>query len=276
MRALAVLSLFVSLGALAGPVTVIRPKPFIGDQVTYYVMLDGKPVSDLDSRESVRFDVPAGRHALAIRCPKALSRSYLETQLERDFGTGPAFFAVEPKYDCATLHPLDAAAAAPMLANTTLRAPASTYVEGEVGASAAALSETPAPASPQPQAGARQQVASATAAWVEAFNSRDPARIAALYDGDAVLIGADAKAPAVGKPAIAAYFAEARTRPMDRAALGEHQVRVYGDTAIDSGLCNFFAVNAGKATVTPVRYTFVYRKRDGKWLIVQHHASHVP
>ena len=255
---------------------MIRPTPFIGAEETYYVVLDGKPVSDLESRESVRFAVPAGRHALAIRCPKPLSRSYVETQLERDFGPAPAFFAIEPKYDCVTLHLLDAAAAAPMLANTTLRAPASTYVEGEVKASAAAVSETPAPASPQPPAGAQQQVAAATAAWVEAFNSRDPARIAALYDGDAVLIGADAKAPAVGKAAIAAYFAGAPKRPMDRAALGEHDVRVYGATAIDSGLCNFFVVNGGRAAVTPVRYTFVYRKRGGKWLIVQHHASRIP
>jgi hypothetical protein len=33
---------------------------------------------------------------------------------------------------------------------------------------------------------AKQQVAKATAAWVEAYNSRDPARITALYDPEAV------------------------------------------------------------------------------------------
>jgi hypothetical protein len=46
--------------------------------------------------------------------------------------------------------------------------------------------------------------------------------------------------------------------------------------AIDSGLYNFFFVREGKALLVPARYTFVYRKRDGKWLIVEHHSSRVP
>jgi hypothetical protein len=35
--------------------------------------------------------------------------------------------------------------------------------------------------------GAKDQVAAATGAWVAAYNTRDPARISALYDQEAVL-----------------------------------------------------------------------------------------
>src|SRR5262245_21761435 len=38
-------------------------------------------------------------------------------------------------------------------------------------------------------AGPKDDVAAATQAWAEAFNSRDPARVLALYDAEAVLWG---------------------------------------------------------------------------------------
>lgn len=270
MRALAGLPLFLSLAVQAGEVTVIRPTAFVGSEATYYVVLDERPVSDLETRESVRFDAPAGRRVLAIRCPKAMSRTYAETKLERDFGAGPAFFVIEPKFDCVTIRPLEPQTAAALMANTTLRpALAGAYVAGQVAASAPVETR-------DVEVGPQEAVAAATAAWVDAFNSRDPARLTALYDADAVLLGTRAKKPAAGKAAIAAYFGDAAKRPTNRVALGEHSVRVYGDTAIDSGLYNFFEVRDGTAVMTPARYTLVYRQRDGKWLIVEHHSSRVP
>jgi uncharacterized protein (TIGR02246 family) len=276
LRALAGLAAFVALAAQAGEVTVIRPTAFIGAESPYYVMLDGKLASDLESREHVRFNVAPGRHVLAVRCPKGMFSTYAETRRPQDFGAGPAFFVVEPSSDCVTITPVDARAAAPLLANTRLRPAetASTYTEGAVEASTPAAALAPAVAAPA--AAAKDEIGAATAAWIDAFNSRDPARLTSLYDPEAVLIGTSARQPAAGSAAIAAYFRDAPKRPMDRVALGEHTVRVYGDVAIDSGLYNFFQVSDGKAAVTPARYTFVYRKRDGKWLIVEHHSSRVP
>lgn len=272
MRAPAILLLLAWASAHAGEVTVIRPTAFIGADLTYFVALDGRALRDIETRQHVRFDVPAGRHVLAVRCPKALSLEYTETSVDEQFGAEPAFFVIEPKFDCVTLQRVDARAARPLLGNTSLRAAATTsFREGKVQASDAA-GGTPAPVA-RPAA---FEVSTLTAAWVEAFNSRDPARIVALYDPQAVLIGTSAKAPAVGTAAIADYFRDAPSRPMDRVALGEHTARQFGDTAIDSGLYTFFQVQDGKATVAPARYTFVYRKRDGKWLIVEHHSSRVP
>jgi hypothetical protein len=112
---------------------------------------------------------------------------------------------------------------------------------------------------------AKQQVAEATAAWVAAYNSR--ARITALYDPEAVFWGTSAKTIAANPSAIANYFKDAGKTPEARVTLGEQHIRVYGDVAINTGYYTFR---------NPARYTFVYRKRDGKWLIVDHHSSRVP
>jgi len=62
-------------------------------------------------------------------------------------------------------------------------------------------------------------------------------------------------------------------RTTQRAALGERNIRVLGDTAIDSGTLTFFEMRNGQATTTPARYSLTYRNRGGKWLIVDHQSS---
>ena len=273
MRTLAVLALLVPLGASAGEVTVIRPTAFIGADSTYYVVLDGRPLRDIETRQHVRFDVPNGRHALAVRCPKALTLEYAESRIEEEFGAAPAFFVIEPKFDCVTISRIDARAAAPLIGNSTLRADTGTsYEEGKVQPRAG--SEASPPASP-PREAPQGEIAGLTAAWVEAFNSGDVARLASLYDPQAVLIGTTAKQPVSGAAAISAYFRQVAGNAA-RVAPGEHLLRAYGDVAVDSGLYSFFFVREGKAVLVPARYTFVYRKHDGKWLIVEHHSSRVP
>ena len=114
---------------------------------------------------------------------------------------------------------------------------------------------------------AKQQVAEATAAWVAAYNSRDPARITVLYDPEAVFWGTSAKTIAASPAAIAEYFKDAGKTPQARVTLGEQHIRIYGDVAINTGYYTFR---------NPARYTFVYRNQNGKWLIVDHHSSRVP
>ena len=275
MRAAGLLALLFALPAHATEVTVIRPKPFIAADDTYYVIPEAGTPLDIDSREHVRFSAPPGKHVLAVHCPKANSRTYAEAKRAYELGAAPAYFVIEPKFDCVSIEPVDARTAASLIASSSPH-PAgrqSTYEGGTVLAAAAVETRETDPA---PKEAPGSEIAAATAAWVDAFNSRDPARIVGLYEPDAVLIGTNAKQPAAGSAAIAAYFADAPKRPMDRVALGEHTVRVYGDMAIDSGLYNFFLVSDGKSTLVPGRYTFVYRKRDGKWRIVEHHSSRVP
>lgn len=124
--------------------------------------------------------------------------------------------------------------------------------------------------------GDKDQVAAATAAWRAAYDSRDPARITAMYDSDAVLWGTTAKTVAATPAAVAEYFKDAPKSPNARVAFGEQHIRVYGDVAVNTGYYTFSNVRDGQPVSVPARFTMVFRNRDGKWLIVAHHSSRVP
>jgi uncharacterized protein (TIGR02246 family) len=114
-------------------------------------------------------------------------------------------------------------------------------------------------------------------AWREAFNSRDPKRIVALYAPTAVFWGTTAKTIARTPEELWAYFKDAGQRPLTRVAFDSTNLRVMGDVAIASGAYTFSDVKDGVASnVRPSRYTFVFRKFGDSWLIVDHHSSRVP
>ena len=135
---------------------------------------------------------------------------------------------------------------------------------------------TPARAQPAQPAESASVVA-ATAAWVDAFNSRDPKRIVALYAPDAAFWGTTAKTIATTPDAVWAYFKDAGLRPFTRVAIAGQHPRVYGAIAINSGAYTFSEVRDGVATnVRQARFTFVFRREGDRWVIVEHHSSRVP
>src|SRR5215467_2293551 len=126
-------------------------------------------------------------------------------------------------------------------------------------------------------AGAQEDVAAATQAWAEAMTSHDGDRVLALYDSEAVLWGTRSPTLRDNPAALREYFNILRTVPPSyKAVLGEQRVRIYGDFAINTGTYTFSEVRDGKEIARPARFSFVYRKRDGRWLIVDHHSSAVP
>lgn len=114
----------------------------------------------------------------------------------------------------------------------------------------------------------------ATEAWAEAFKSRDPERIANLYDTDAVLWGTRSTKLAYDHASIVEYYTG--MFPESAVAFGEHRLRVYGGTAIDTGTYTVSYVRDGAAVVIPARFSLTYRLHGGKWLIVDHHSSLLP
>lgn len=128
--------------------------------------------------------------------------------------------------------------------------------------------------------GERDQVAAATQAWIDAMGSHDPARVAALYAPDAVLWGTTSPTIRDNPAAIRDYFNLLTRVPPDyKGILGEQRIRIYGDIAINTGTYTFVGPArdaAGNPIRRPSRFSFVYRKRDGHWLIVDHHSSAVP
>lgn len=128
--------------------------------------------------------------------------------------------------------------------------------------------------------GAKEQVAAATQAWIDAMGSHDPERVVALYDPEAVLWGTTSPVLRDNPAAIGDYFKFLRTAPpYYKGVLGEQRIRVYGDIAINTGTYTFIGPArdaAGNPISRAARFSFVYRNRDGRWLIVDHHSSAVP
>jgi len=244
-------------------VTVIRPRSVVQAEWPFYIVVADQPVFDLRNGENTRFRISSGRQAFAIRCGGGLTSRPPDARVEQDFPPrGTAYFIVEPKNECASVKAVDARTAAPDLATTRYRA------VGTVNPMAQAQGDAPATFSSQPgaplaasaaAATPQAQVAAATAAWTEAFNSRDPARLASLYDSDAVLRDTSGQRLAAGPGAIAEYLRSAKAPA--KVSIGEQDIRVFGETAVDSG------------TNTLGRYNIVYRNRGGKWSIVDHNIS---
>ena len=239
----------------ASEVTVIRPHSIVQQEWPFYIVVADQPVFDLRSGERTRFRISSGRQALVIRCGSAISKPH-DVRIDHDFAPGgAAYFIVEPKGECAGIKPVDARGAADDLRTTRFRAVGMVnpmaQATGDAPAAFSSAAAAPA-AAPAAAAGPNQQVAAASAAWIDAFNSRDVARLASLYDTDAVLRDSSGQRLAAGPGAIAGYL-RAATAP----SLGEQEIRVFGDTAVASSKS----------------HNIVYRNRGGKWLIVDHNLS---
>jgi ketosteroid isomerase-like protein len=108
-----------------------------------------------------------------------------------------------------------------------------------------------------------------TKAWVDAYNAGDADKIVALYAEAGVVMPPDA-------PAVAGHDALRRYLVADIASskaaglsfmLGEESAGVSGDLGWHSGT---YKVNgAGGATVGTGKYLEVWRKAEGKWLIIR-------
>ena len=129
-------------------------------------------------------------------------------------------------------------------------------------------------ADPAPDDSTVRSVQAATEEWIATFNTRDPAKISALYAPDAVLWGTVSKTIRTTPEEIFEYFTESATRrPKLRMFLGEQTVRLYGDIATNSGYYTSRNPVDGQEVVIPMRFTFMYRRDGDRWMIVNHHSS---
>ena len=130
---------------------------------------------------------------------------------------------------------------------------------------------------PMAWAGEKEDVAAATAKWAEVFTDDNPDPILALYDTEAVMWGTLSPTRRDDPAAIRDYFVKAfKALPGHKVTFGDQLIRVYGNTAINTGYYTFSFVKDGEAKSLPARYSFVYVKRNGDWKIVDFHSSKMP
>ena len=126
-------------------------------------------------------------------------------------------------------------------------------------------------------AGPKEDVGAATQAWIDGMNSHNAERVVALYDAEAVLWGTRSSTLRDTPTTVRDYFKVLQTVPSSyKVVVGEQRIRIYGDMAINTGTYTFSEDRDGKPITRPARFSFVYRNRDGRWLIVDHYSSAVP
>jgi uncharacterized protein (TIGR02246 family) len=126
-------------------------------------------------------------------------------------------------------------------------------------------------------AGPKEDVAAAAVKWTEIFAQNNPDTISALYAKDSVLWGTLSPTVRSDPAAIKAYFVGAfNALPKATVKFGDQLVRVYGNTAVNTGYYTFSYTKDGETKSIPARYSFTYVKDGNDWLIVDHHSSSVP
>ncbi len=141
-----------------------------------------------------------------------------------------------------------------------------------IALSAAALLTAPAYAGND-----EKEVAAAFADWRHALSSGKAETIVKLYDEDAILLATLAAKPLKTQEERLAYFTGLMRKPKLKATLNEEYIRrLDEDDAVVSGIYTFGFEESGKTVEVPARYTFVFEKENGRWMIVEHHSSKVP
>ncbi|MGE7990137.1 SgcJ/EcaC family oxidoreductase [Pseudomonas sp. NPDC089554] len=109
--------------------------------------------------------------------------------------------------------------------------------------------------------------------WNDSLQSRDAAKVAALYSDDAVLLPTVSKTPRLTPEARVDYFRHF-LREGPSGSLDSHHLQVGCNVATLAGLYTFQFADTGKQVAA--RYTFTYHFDGQRWLISQHHSSLLP
>ena len=118
----------------------------------------------------------------------------------------------------------------------------------------------------------QQEIISLFEKWNDALQTGEPKKVAALYAEDAILLPTVSNKVRHNHEEIEDYFVLFLAKG-PQGKIDESNVRIWGDLAINSGIYTFSLKDGSKVQA---RFTYVYRKIEGEWLIVEHHSSQMP
>ncbi|CAM9370058.1 unnamed protein product [Ectocarpus sp. 13 AM-2016] len=127
----------------------------------------------------------------------------------------------------------------------------------------------------------QKAVDAATRNWrdnVTANTEDAPKKTAAIYADDALFWGTVSEQVRNTPEHVYDYFDFfARMPKLSMVAYDPAPPRIHGDFAIHAGAYTFAWAGAdGAMTETRARFTFAYRRENGKWVMVEHHSSAMP
>ncbi|SDN23921.1 SgcJ/EcaC family oxidoreductase [Allokutzneria albata] len=150
-----------------------------------------------------------------------------------------------------------------LVAGTGASAFSSPSTPAEAGASTAEARLLPTP----------REIRAQFDSWNHDLVSGDVNRVVRHYAHDAVLLPTLSNKVRTTHEGIKDYFVEFMAKKPTGQILETH-VNVQSDhSAVDAGVYRF---TFGDGTHTDARYTFVYEKRHGHWVIINHHSSKMP
>ena len=150
---------------------------------------------------------------------------------------------------------------------------------GLAGVAALVVGCSSAPAQTAANADAKpsdEQIKALFADWNAALATGDPEKVADRYAPNAVLLPTVSNQVRSTRAEIVDYFVKFLKSKPSGTILDSHIAVLNAEDAIDAGTYRFALTQDGKPTTVDARYTFVYEKIDGKWLIVNHHSSAMP
>ena len=111
--------------------------------------------------------------------------------------------------------------------------------------------------------------------WNNALQTGDPDKVVACYASDAMLLPTVSDEVRNNHDEIRDYFVHFLSKK-PKGRITEQNIRIYDNIAINSGLYTFSLKGDDGRTDVAARFTFVYRKHEDGWLIVEHHSSILP
>ncbi|MGW6444171.1 SgcJ/EcaC family oxidoreductase [Lentzea sp. NPDC055074] len=150
---------------------------------------------------------------------------------------------------------------------------------GLAGATALLVGCSSAPAQTSTPADSRpttEQIKALFADWNASLATGDAQKVADRYAPNAVLLPTVSNQVRSTRAEIVDYFEHFLQARPSGTILDSHVAVLDADDAIDAGTYRFALTREGRPATVDARYTFVYEKIDGKWLIVNHHSSAMP
>ncbi|MEV6974518.1 SgcJ/EcaC family oxidoreductase [Kitasatospora sp. NPDC093806] len=114
--------------------------------------------------------------------------------------------------------------------------------------------------------------------WNAALQTGDPEKVTERYAEDAVLLPTASPKIRTNHAEIEDYFEHFLLKKPRGEKVRSVITILDGNSAIDAGLYRFHLTDPKTGVTKPLdaRYTYEYEKRNGKWLIVNHHSSVLP
>lgn len=121
-----------------------------------------------------------------------------------------------------------------------------------------------------------QEITKKMKSWLSSFSEDTSRNICTLYDQHASLWGTLSPLKRDNADLIKDYFDHIFKYQNRHVELNDANIRLFGDIAICSGQYTFRWSKEGQKVSILARFSFVYKKEDGQWLIIEHHSSAMP